>query len=98
MNLNLSLYKSVIPAIRTIIKNNPNVEKGELVSLASIGTGAHIVICGYFLSYISGHIDDYKSFIDNLTKFYKIESILNVEEFFDETGRSKESVEGSPSL
>lgn len=98
MNLNLSLYKSIIPSLATIIKNNPHVKDGELVSLCSIGTGAHIVVCAYFLSFLSGDLNTYKEITDRLIKFYKIESVSNLEDFFDESGKSKEIVEGNSSL
>ena len=95
MRLNINLYKSIIPSIISIAKNNPTKVGSELIGLCSVATGAHIIACAYYLSFLEGHKDLYKEHIDKLKSFYKIEFIDGLEDFFDERGQSKRNPEGS---
>lgn len=81
MEINLRLYKAVIPSIRMIIANNPNLNDNELVGVASLSTGAHIIACAYYLAHIKKMTPEIQEHIKVLKKFYKVDTVLYVEEF-----------------
>lgn len=81
MNINLRLYKAVIPSIRSIVENNPWYSDAQLVSVCSVATGAPVVACAYYLAHIKGMTSEIQNSIDSLIEFYRIKEVEYINEF-----------------
>jgi hypothetical protein len=83
MEINLRYYKIVIPAIESIVKMNSTSTPIELTAICSVATGAHVIACGYYVASIIGLSDILKEHIERLKKFYKIDTVLYIDEFIN---------------
>lgn len=81
MIINLRLYKAIIPSIKILIENNPNVSDPELLGICSTSTGAPVIACAYYVAHLKGMNDTLKNSIEIIRKFYRIEDVQYIEEF-----------------
>lgn len=84
MSLDLRLYRAVIPGLKNIIASHQSSKKSEIASIAAIATNAPIVVCCYYIGFITGFDDELNSTINNLVSFYRYDKIEGIDEFSKE--------------
>lgn len=98
MILNLRYYSLLLPRIESTLQNNQGYTPSELISICSQATGAHVVVCGYYIAHFIGMSEDLQKKIDFLIDYYKIEEVMYIEEFLQLSSSDETKVSGSKEL